>query len=96
MGKGWLALLLSEKLVYNTYIPNYILDAIAFASSHLDNSSKYKSVLYRLKSISNHKKHTKNAEAKGFVLEGKSEADIIHEFCTTFSDDQLTVFLAKL
>ena len=33
VGKGWLALLISEKLVYNTYFPEYILRAIAFASA---------------------------------------------------------------
>lgn len=96
MGKGWLALLLSEKLVYNTYIPDYILNAIAFASKHMDNSSKYKSVLYRLKSIINHKENQQNKEAKEFSMKDKSEQEVVQEFCQTFVDDQLTVFLSKL
>lgn len=31
VGKGWLALLVSERLVPRTHIPDYILRAIAFA-----------------------------------------------------------------
>jgi hypothetical protein len=96
MGKGWLALLLSEKLVYNTFIPDYILNAIAFASAHMDSSSKYKSVFYRLKAISNHEKHNKNKDAKEFSFKDKSEVEVIKEFCEKFSDDQLTIFLSKL
>lgn len=96
LGKGWLALLLSEKLVYNTYIPDYILKAIAFASQHMDDSSKYKSVLYRLKSIADHEKSEYNKDAKEFDLKDKSELEVVQEFCQKFSDDQLTIFLSKL
>jgi putative ATP-dependent endonuclease of the OLD family len=96
IGKGWLALLLSEKLVYNTFIPDYILNAIAFASAHMDSSSKYKSALYRLKAFSKHEEHNKNKEAKEFSLKDKSETEVIKEFCKKFSDDQLTFFLTKL
>ncbi|WP_417437019.1 ATP-dependent nuclease [Idiomarina abyssalis] len=34
VGKGWLALLLSEKVTSQTYIPSYILDAIAFSCGY--------------------------------------------------------------
>ncbi|WDM22297.1 ATP-dependent nuclease [Paenibacillus polymyxa] len=33
-GKGWFALLLSENIKYNTVIPDYILEAIAFTCEH--------------------------------------------------------------
>jgi putative ATP-dependent endonuclease of the OLD family len=83
-------------LVYNTFIPDYILNAIAFASAHMDSSSKYKSALYRLKAFSKHEEHNKNKEAKEFSLKDKSETEVIKEFCKKFSDDQLTFFLTKL
>jgi predicted ATP-dependent endonuclease of OLD family len=95
VGKGWLALLVSEQLVYNTYIPKYILKAIAFSSSHINLSSKYKSVLYRLKAISGNKNDLQDT-AKKFIIKGKNEEDIIKEFCTTFKDDQLSIFLKNL
>src|SRR5690606_20448889 len=41
-GKGWMALVVANNLVYNTYIPEYILKAVAFASSHLNDASKAK------------------------------------------------------
>lgn len=34
VGKGWLSLLISEKVTSKTYIPKYILDAIAFSCGH--------------------------------------------------------------
>lgn len=95
-GKGWLSLLVSEKLVYNTYIPNYILKAIAFSSNHINLSSKYKSVLHRLNSISGNEEDGLQDTAKKFILKGKSEDEVIKEFCTTFKKDQLSIFLKNL
>lgn len=95
-GKGWLALLVAEQIVYNTYIPNYILKAIAFASSHINQSSKVKSILYRLNAIMNNKNDGLQTEAKKFKTRGKSEEEILETFCDTFKDDQLTKFLALI
>ena len=98
VGKGWLALLVAEELVYNTYIPNYILDAIAFAACSLNASSKVKAILYRLMVLRENDNDNDNykEEANKFVIEGKSEETIINEFCDTFQDDQLTKFLKIL
>ena len=95
VGKGWLALLVAEELVYNTYIPNYILDAIAFAAYSLNESSKVKAILYRLMVLSENDNNNYQ-EASKFLIEGKSEESIINEFCDTFQDDQLTKFLKLL
>lgn len=95
-GKGWLALLVAEEIVYNTYIPNYILKAIAFASSHINQSSKVKAILYRLTAIRNNENDGLQAEAKKFKTRGKSEEEILKTFCDTFKDDQLTKFLALI
>lgn len=95
-GKGWLALLVAEQIGYNTFIPEYILEAIAWASSHINTSSKVKAVSYRLKSISGNNNDDLQEEAKKFKTRGKSEEEIIIEFCATFPDDQLTKFLSNL
>lgn len=49
VGKGWLSLLTSEKVTSQTYVPNYILDAIAFSCGHkLAPKILYKMCCYRL------------------------------------------------
>lgn len=95
-GKGWLALLVAEQIFYNTYIPTYILEAIAFASAHINQSSKVKAVIYRLNSIKNNENDEMQGEAKKFKTRGKSEEEILKTFCDTFIEDQLTKFLALI
>lgn len=48
VGKGWFALLLSEKLTSRTYIPQYILEAIAFTSEHITNEHLVAMAKYRI------------------------------------------------
>lgn len=95
-GKGWLALLVAEQLVYNTYIPKYILQAIAWVSSHVNNSSKVKAISFRLESIGGNDNDDLQAEAKKFRMKEKSEEEIIKEFCAKFPDDQLTLLFSYL
>jgi predicted ATP-dependent endonuclease of OLD family len=95
-GKGWLALLVADQIVYNTYIPNYILKAIAFASSHINQSSKVKAILYRLNAIRNNENNGLQEEAKKIETRDKSEEEILKTFCDIFKDDQLTKFLALI
>lgn len=95
-GKGWLALLLAEELVYNTYIPNYILKAIAFASSHINIPTKVKAILYRLDEIRKNENDPYHDDAKSFRLRGKTEDEILQSFSETFKGDQLTTFLSLL
>ncbi|MGE8514739.1 Predicted ATP-dependent endonuclease of the OLD family, contains P-loop ATPase and TOPRIM domains [Chryseobacterium rhizoplanae] len=96
-GKGWFALLITDELLYNTYIPNYILKAIAFASPHINLSSKVKSIMYRIEKIKNDKycKTYYNA-AKKFETKDKTDLEILEAFIKTFPQDQLTKFLSYL
>lgn len=48
VGKGWFALLLSEKLTSRTYIQQYILEAIAFTSEHITNEHLVAMAKYRI------------------------------------------------
>ena len=95
-GKGWLALLVSEQLLYNTNIPSYILNAIAFASCHMNISSKVKAIKYRLKNITGNDKDSSYKHAKKIKVRGKSEEEVVKEFCENLKDDQLTKFLSLL
>lgn len=96
-GKGWFALLLADELLYNTYIPDYILKAIAFASPHINLSSKVKSIIYRVEKLKNDKygKIYYN-EAKNFEINNKTDLEILGNFIKTFPKDQLTIFLSYL
>jgi len=87
-GKGWLALLIAEELLYNTNIPDYILNAIAFASSHINISSKAKAVRYRINAL----KADGDEEAIKFKFDDKTDEELIEEFCDIFEDDQLSIF----
>ncbi|MBU1045439.1 MAG: AAA family ATPase [Candidatus Omnitrophica bacterium] len=93
-GKGWLALLVAEQISYNTYIPTYILNAVAFASAHINQSSKVKAIYYRLNLIRNNNDDELRPEANKFKTREKSEEEIVKTFCETFKNDQLTKFLA--
>ena len=95
-GKGWLALVLAEQILYNTYIPRYILNAIAFTSSHINLSSKVKAIFYRLTSMRNNASDELQDEAKKFKIRGKSDEEILKAFCDTFKEDQLTKLLALI
>lgn len=95
-GKGWLALLVAEQLVYNTYIPKYILQAIAWASSHINTSSKIKAISFRLKAIKGNNEDKMFEVACKFKMRGKGEEEIIKTFLESFPNDQLTQFLNYL
>ncbi|KAA0990901.1 ATP-dependent nuclease [Dyadobacter aurulentus] len=95
VGKGWFALLLAEEVFCRTFLPDYILKAIAFASSHINHASKVKAIKYRLECMQKYKmKYTE--QAKTFLVEGKSDVELIEDYRTTFEDDQLTKFLECL
>lgn len=93
-GKGWLALLVAEQIVYNTYIPKYILEAIAFAAAHINISSKAKAVLHRLKQIQNHDGNSLQEQAQKFAINDKTHEELVTSFIDIFEEDQLTVFLS--
>ncbi|MAG88398.1 AAA family ATPase [Zunongwangia profunda] len=95
-GKGWLALVVADNLVYNTYIPDYILRAVAFASSHLNNASKAKTVKYRLRKIRRSNSNEYFETAKKIDFKNKEDKEIIAEYIDLFPNDQLTKFLSYL
>ncbi len=95
-GKGWFALLFSEQLLYNTYIPDYILAAIAFSSSRINNSTLMKAIKYRIQNISSDDENTSKEDALKFVFDGDTQKNIIQNFLKTFKEDDLAKFINLL
>lgn len=94
MGKGWYATVLAGTINSLAIIPDYILDAIAFASREVINTSiKLKMVYYSL----NQYEKTENIEKLLENLEKtKNEDDkksFINDFCTEYPEDVVSLFL---
>ena len=95
-GKGWLALVVADNLVYNTFIPDYILKAVAFASSHLNKASKAKTAKYRTRKISRDENNKYYKSAIKLTFKDKDDQEIIDSYIANFPDDQFTKFLSFL
>lgn len=52
-GKGWFAIMVSEKIDHITFIPDYILNAVSFATPSLSENVQYSIAKYRLKKLQN-------------------------------------------
>ena len=95
-GKGWFALLVAEYLAYNTYIPEYILQAIAFACSHI-NESHFESIIkFRInQGIANDEVDFKKLSKRLDVLAQNDYkvSDLIEIYEQELPDDQLTLFI---
>lgn len=95
-GKGWFAILLSEKLDFKTQIPPYILSAIAFASAHINLSCKRKSAEYRIEKFKSNAEHNYYADAIAFDPAKETDEEFINSFLATFPKDTLTIFIGEL
>ncbi len=51
VGKGWFAILLSEKIDFHTVVPSYILDAVVFAHPHIKDRVWASIFRYRYRSL---------------------------------------------
>jgi predicted ATP-dependent endonuclease of OLD family len=63
-GKGWFAIMISEEIDHLTYIPEYILQAIAFASPKLSLSLQSTIANYRLQKLIN---NTYNGDKEDYI-----------------------------
>lgn len=94
-GKGWFALILAEHVNYNTYIPKYIINAIAYSAPHMAAATIEKSIRYRLHEIieNDNEEIGLMEKARGFSFDDKNIEGIIMGYRAKFTDDQLTRFL---
>lgn len=93
VGKGWLATILAQSIKYDAKIPDYIIEAIAFASQEvIDLDLIKKMLLYVLEFYD-----------EGVALKEKVQASytadeiavVAKDFSENFSDDSLALFLIK-
>jgi len=92
-GKGWFALMMAENVCSYTFIPDYILQALAFASSEIINDSTLRSMgLYRIRD------RKADAEFKPVYadinnLKRLPENEFIDRYTEAVPEDQLTKFI---
>jgi predicted ATP-dependent endonuclease of OLD family len=93
VGKGWFALMIAEHVLSYTYIPDYILQALAFACSEtIDESTLRAMGLYRIR------KRRKDDEFKPVFAEIRELKklplkDFSKQYKERLPDDQLTRFI---
>ncbi len=98
-GKGWFALLLEKEVDHLTYIPEYILSAIAFACPHISQQTIKNIALYRLSSLRDiyfEDDETNYRELLELFERFDTIEDAINLFKTQLPYDQLTAFLNYL
>lgn len=98
MGKGWFATILSEYINSAAVVPEYILNAIAFASREVITTSiKLKMLHY---SLNEYNKDDEDEDISRLLIQYKNittEKDkekFIQDFCTTLPNDVISRFLA--
>jgi len=93
-GKGWFAVLLSEKVTATATIPSYILSAIAFAArSGIDRRTICQMARYRCEKV--HAGHAATANIEG-LIERNDLAGLQTAYMTQFPDDALSLFINLL
>ncbi|MEN6671238.1 AAA family ATPase [Psychrobacter sp. B38] len=81
VGKGWFAIAVADHVTEYVNIPDYILEAIAWASPHLNLSSKVKSAEYRLNT-------RYEPTHKDYMDGGELEYSEEWEWCEELKDDE--------
>lgn len=98
-GKGWFALMIEEYINHLTFIPNYILEAIAFASPHINLQTLISIAEYRLLALT---KRTLEDDTKNYedilssfkkLNEISPASETIDFYLRNLPDDQLSMFI---
>jgi len=96
LGKGWFALLLSDNLVWNTNIPEYILRAVAFAChASVDEGALKQMGVFRVKAEDQAEDQEKALPPLA-ELENLSPTDFLSTFRKTAPTDALSLFCQYL
>ncbi|PHE67309.1 ATP-dependent nuclease [Bacillus wiedmannii] len=93
VGKGWFALILAEEITFQTYIPNYILDAIAFASGHIGYKHFEKMFKYRVLHYCGEEDYGKFLKLIESASKDERTLDKLLEFSATYLEDYDDIFL---
>jgi putative ATP-dependent endonuclease of OLD family len=88
-GKGWFALLVAENLTNDTFFPEYILRAIAFACHRSVTDPALRQIaLYRMKENDTLAEKLRGKED----YEELSSEDFLQQYCEEEPEDELTLF----
>ena len=94
LGKGWMATLLAQKVNYTTKIPDYIIEALVFASQEvISNDLKLKMIGYSLEQLD--ESVLEVAECKK-LFKSANIAELENKFVTNFPENDLSKYLNKL
>jgi predicted ATP-dependent endonuclease of OLD family len=97
--KGWFALMLSENINHLTYLPKYVIEAIAFASPHLNQKTILSIVQYRLAKL---QEQTVNGDKNDYkkiaaeVEKAKTIEEAIKIFSKYMKDDDAATLISAL
>jgi putative ATP-dependent endonuclease of OLD family len=95
-GKGWFALMIEENIDHLTYIPDYILQAIAFASPHINQQTIKGIAKYRLQSLRERKLTDDDIDYQDLLNdfdEFETSQEAVDFFKDNLPDDQLSSFI---
>ncbi|WP_312475228.1 AAA family ATPase [Neobacillus sp.] len=97
VGKGWFALLLAEEITYKSYIPKYILDAIAFSTGHIGYKHFEKMIKYRIENEVGEEEYEKFKEKLEAIPLGDRDLELLKSLSNDIleSDDDLYLFMEK-
>ena len=94
MGKGWLALMVSEQVDFETLIPEYILKALAFASHKTITDSTLRLMgIYRIREMEGVDKDFEKLFNELNKLEKLSPKRFVARYKTELPKDDLTYYI---
>ena len=96
IGKGWFAILLGKYITHKTYIPDYIIDALVFATPEISQSTVKNILEYRLRKNKKESLEGTKSALKSFNENTCTMHDVIEVFSKEMKDDDAGLnFLKK-
>jgi len=95
-GKGWFAIMLSEHIDHLTYIPDYIINAIAHTSQHISDKTLHEMAKFRLNSFINNAYNSDKTDYKSLlhdISKFDSSKGGLNFYIKMLPKDQLTKFV---
>lgn len=101
-GKGWFAIMLGKHISFKTIVPDYIVEAIAFAKESYSKNIIADVIAYRINNNAKEKAYEKvnfallKEKLSDFRVDKATIDDVIVEIKATTSRDQILTFIEKV
>ncbi len=100
-GKGWFAIMLGNHVTFQTYIPNYILEALIFSKSKFDEETIANMIMYRVTNLNTIEENDIDTAAiESVILTYRNhEIDkqtLVERLKLLLENDQIINFLEKI